>query len=423
MIHRVRYRIQLIHFRRKLTLTVLLVFAVSLYDLYAQNTDTRETIRIIPTEPGERLDGPPIPQLACLVSRGDAGCYVTMIEVPEHLTIEYSDRTKNLAIPLLNELLNIQNRNNIFQILIPSAFGAEIVIKNSYSNQIIEYRVMPPDSPGGMTNLRIISQIEAPIISSSNALSTESPQTSPRTETEQPRQDGVSMNQTTDSPAELSSSLQGELIVEADVQADVFIQGEKIEIGTVKQLQQGDYRVELRHELGNKNYIARVNSGQTTRIYEAFFPKRSTAITLGLFIPGAGHMYSNRGYRGGLYLLSFSAGVIGSVLSYKDYTEYSELVRLQQSEYDNARGLDQTRAARDRLDHTYKRQIEAYDLYTYLIMGTVAVFAINLLDISFSKPAIGFRDSTKETGIKISPTTVSAGIDRISPGINLSYHW
>lgn len=396
--------------------TILLLFSSEVYS----QTGSQEIIRILPTSTGEILDGI-IPPRTCMIESGESGCYLVRILVPDHIEIDYTDDTKNAAIPRLDEILFIDQRENVYSVLIPSYLGAQIQIKNKDTGNILDYHRFPPDRNGVLVDLRMISQRAESAVQTRMSVARE-PQRATVFEDMSGSVESVFNRDVPNRTVETESGIHGELIIETDVDAEIFINNEQVQQGSVNRLMHGSHTIELRHPLGNKEIIARVSAGHTTEVFESLLPRRSTAVTLSMLLPGAGQMYIGK-ERGPLYLIATAVGVAGTITSYNEWNDVSESVQLLQSDYNDARGLDQTRMARNELQNAFREEEEKYEVFTYWLAGTAAVYAISFLDILFSKPEYGYRDSRREAGVRISPTALSVGSQAIHPGVSLSLRW
>jgi hypothetical protein len=208
----------------------------------------------------------------------------------------------------------------------------------------------------------------------------------------------------------IESLPRGVLVVQSDVDAEIFVNGVSRGRGEVSlTLTPDTYSIEARHPLGTKRYTVRVPAADVISHRFDLKPKRSTALGFSAVIPGGGQMYTKKA-RGYLYLGATAA--LGA-LTYLSWSEQQNL----QSDYDasmasyrTARNVAMATTFRAQALGHYNKQLDANNQMKTMILGAIGVYAIQLVDIIVTKPRYGYRESTEprlQAGVSSNGLTLS----------------
>jgi hypothetical protein len=208
----------------------------------------------------------------------------------------------------------------------------------------------------------------------------------------------------------IESLPRGVLVVQSDVDAEIFVNGVSRGRGEVSlTLTPDTYSIEARHSLGTKRYTVQVPAADVISHRFDLKPKRSTAYGLSALIPGSGHMYTKRA-RGYLYLGATAA--LGA-LTYLSWSEQQSL----QTEYDasmasyrTARTVAEATTFREQALGHYNKQLDANNQMKTMILGAIGVYTIQLVDIIIMQPRYGYRESSEprlQAGVSTSGLTLS----------------
>ncbi len=380
---------------------------------------------IIPNENIELYRGP-LPDRNCLNQSGERGCYMALFKLPAGFRLNYSDNAiaytagnQEVSPFFIRQLLHREQSSDgqYVSLIIPYG-GAEIKIEDDSGTELMTH-ILPPGEPGQKSFFNIeVSDGLMPlarqrladgeqVLGSESRVSRRDIETDADIDIEVPE-------------PEVMRSM-GILVVETDVLARIFVDGRPLEQGDELQLETGTYQVRIDHPLGNKTRRVNIQENHQTNLFEVMRPSRSDAFFLGLFIPGAGHIYTKR-ERGYLYLIGTLAGLGFSVYNYLEFDNLDQEVNVAMQEYNRATNIEDANLSRRRVEQLVKDRNERHDYFIYSIAGAGVFYGISFLDLLFSRPEFGYRSSgSNRSALSVSPITASD--QNIYPALRFSYSW
>jgi hypothetical protein len=196
----------------------------------------------------------------------------------------------------------------------------------------------------------------------------------------------------------------GILQLAADVDAEIYVNGTREgRMQTTLTLVPGRYDVEFRHALKSERFSVDVPSADLVVRQVYLRPAKSTALTMAAVLPGSGHLYTKR-VRGYAYLTAFAAAAAYTVLQ-------DGVAADKTSNHDAAyrQYLAATTVA-DAALHKGRAEAfrsEANEATTRMMIGAAAVagiYAIQMLDVSFTRPRYGYRSQRPAFELGMAPS-------------------
>lgn len=209
----------------------------------------------------------------------------------------------------------------------------------------------------------------------------------------------------------------GVIMAAADLDdVEIWIDGEMAGQGQVSRtVITGKHTVEFRYRSKQTRRSVYVAPAGIEQIFTEFRPLKSTAVFLGMLMPGAGHIYTrqSRGYLYGALFLGAAAGTVAMRSHHRTLEDRYELAmdryQAAYSEYLNASSVASAIQAREHMLSKYGEAMDlhddrsqAYRLTGYLAAGAAAVYLVNLVDVLFTRPPQGYRTGRPPEGFSAS---------------------
>lgn len=394
-----------------LTILLSLIFPV---ESSAQNNERRSAVDVLILPSETRFSGS-VPNRTCMANDGDRGCYIVMLKTPEGYDIDYTEQTIDRLPVSVRQYLHISasQDSTVFGVVIPTA-GAEIVVKNDDSDEPLLLHSFLPDRAGNILYYNVqISQQERAIADRPDEVLPDS-----RLRNAVPQTDSAGNEDDPENSGQVDPL--GQLVVDADVNATIRVNGERIERGAERLFAPGKYTVEFEHPLGSETKTVNIQENKKIELFKNFKPSREKAIGYGLFVPGGGHIYTmqNRGY---IYLLGVLGGLTYSLHTHIKYKEVEDDLDAALNRYHSGTTVDEATNARYSVEVLLDDRQEIFDRRNYALIGAAIIHGINILDILLTEPEYGYRDDRNRPEISISP--VSGNSTRLSPSVRFSYSW
>lgn len=202
----------------------------------------------------------------------------------------------------------------------------------------------------------------------------------------------------------------GILKVGADVEADIFVNGQLYGKGDVTLTLVPDrYDVEFRHPLGTEIIQVSVYPSDLTERTIQLRPKRSRAFTLSLFMPGIGHLY-RQNTRGLLYMGLIAGSGVATYLAIEEQSLAQQNYDVALEEYNNANSTSLAIERRADLLTQYQVLDDANSRVMLTAGVTAGLYALQLLDVLITRPKYGFRSKDKDSravGVRFEPTGIT----------------
>jgi hypothetical protein len=201
---------------------------------------------------------------------------------------------------------------------------------------------------------------------------------------------------------QIESLPRGVLIIQSDVDAEIFVNGESRGTGEVSlTLVPDSYDIEARHRIGRQRYTIQVPSADVITHTFELKPKRSSAYTLSALIPGAGHLYTRRS-RGYIYLGVAAALGAYSYMAMQDQQKYQDAFETSIASYGSARSVSLAAVFKQNAIDSYNKQIDSYNQVKLGLTVVAGIYALQLLDVLITRPKYGYRENQSkklQTGV------------------------
>jgi len=403
---------------KKYSFSFLLVFILTSIPslLFGQkNYSNHAELRILPAE---HFSGT-IQQASCFSDSGENGCYIVQLKTPKGITVSYSKRMLTEIPRSVKSLTNIMSmrysseENNepqmLYSVVIPGS-GAILEIKDEEHSEINLSHMFPPDKSGQILYFQILKTSAGSI---ENGLTSRPEIDDPNgiipdrriRKTGQRVQSDETITYTDQNKVNEANT--GRLRLWTDTNAEILINNESLGTGNLDlNLEPGMYRVEMIHRLGKKEFDVEVKANESVQHSVSFLPNRSTAIQLSIFFPGGGQIYTkqNHGY---FFLLASLGSAAFTIYHFKEYRSFNSEYQNGLDNYQLANSLESASRYRRDIENSYQSLLSARKraLTGLGIFG--AFYLIQLMDISFSEPAFGYRS---RSGRKFSAGITNTGL-------------
>lgn len=183
----------------------------------------------------------------------------------------------------------------------------------------------------------------------------------------------------------------GVLEISADVEAEIWIRGQLMGVGSASVPVISDtYKIQLHHPAGRKSVRVFVPPDGLIDYYVELLPDRTRALQMAALVPGGGNIYRKE-VRGYVYAGLFLGAVAYGAANYSLYRNSIDSHNRALDRYEVAWDYFETEAAWAEVNSTYQRIIETRN--NILIIGGVAagLYVIQLLDVAITIPRYGYR--------------------------------